>query len=75
MYRTSTVVISLILATSLTACGAGQNAQTRKMTQVTDVVERSVTQNGSKIKILNLLLVATETGDAVLVGTIVNQGA
>jgi hypothetical protein len=75
MYRTSTVVISLILATSLTACGAGQNAQTRKMTQVTDGVERSVTQNGSKIKILNLLLVATETGDAVLVGTIVNQGA
>jgi hypothetical protein len=71
MYRTSTVVISLILATSLTACGAGQNAQTRKMTQVTDGVERSVTQNGSKIKILNLLLVATETGDAVLV----NQGA
>ena len=75
MRRTITLISALVLATSLTACGAGQDAATRNIKQVTDGVEVTITENGSKIKILNLLLVATETGDAVLVGTIVNQGA
>ena len=74
MRRTITTITSLLIATSLTACGAGQNAATRQITKVTDGVELSITQNGSAIKIVNLLLVATETGDAVVVGTIVNQG-
>jgi hypothetical protein len=74
MRRTITTISALLLATSLTACGAGQNAATRNITQVTDGVEVKVTQNGSAIKIVNLLLVATETGDAVVVGTIINQG-
>jgi hypothetical protein len=74
MRRTTTLISVLVLAASLTGCGAGQNAATRKITQVTDGVEAAITENGSKIKIVNLLLVATETGDAVLVGTIVNQG-
>ena len=75
MRRTITVISVILLATSLTACGAGQGAATRNITQVTDGVEVTITENGSKIKILNLLLVATETGDAVVVGTIINQGA
>ena len=75
MRRTITVISALVLATSLTACGSGQDAATRNIKQVTDGVEVTITENGSKIKILNMLLVATETGDAVLVGTIVNQGA
>ena len=75
MRRTVTTITALLIATSLTACGAGQNAATRQITKVTDGVEVSITQNGSAIKIVNLLLVATETGDAVVVGTIVNQGA
>ena len=75
MRRTVTTISALLIATSLTACGAGQNAATRNITKVTDGVEKSITQNGSAIKIVNLLLVATETGDAVVVGTIVNQGA
>ena len=75
MRRTITTITALLIATSLTACGAGQNAATRQITKVTDGVEVSITQNGSAIKIVNLLLVATETGDAVVVGTIVNQGA
>lgn len=75
MRRTITLISALVLATSLTGCGAGQNAQTRLSKQVTDGVEVTISENGSKIKILNLLLVATETGDAVLIGTIVNQGA
>ena len=75
MRRTITIISALVLATSMTACGAGRGAATRNITQVTDGVEVTITENGSKIKILNMLLVATETGDAVLVGTIVNQGA
>ena len=75
MRRIFTTISALLIATTLTACGAGQNAATRTLTQVTDGVEVAITQNGSAIKIVNLLLVATENGDAVVVGTIVNQGA
>jgi len=75
MRRTITTIATLLIATSLTACGAGQSAATRNIKQVTDGVEVSITQNGSAIKIVNLLLVATESGDAVVVGTIINQGA
>ena len=74
MRRTITTITALLIATSLTACGAGQDAATRNIKQVTDGVEVNIIQNGSSIKILNLLLVATETGDAVVVGTIVNNG-
>ncbi len=75
MRRTITTLSAALIAISLSACGAGQNAATRNITQVTDGVELNITQNGSAIKIVNLLLVATETGDAVVVGTIINQGA
>ena len=74
MRRAITTISALLIATSLTACGAGQNAATRNITKVTDGAELSITQNGSAIKIVNLLLVATESGDAVVVGTIINQG-
>ena len=75
MRRAITTISALLIATSLTACGAGQNAATRNITKVTDGAELAITQNGSAIKIVNLLLVATESGDAVVVGTIINQGA
>ena len=65
-------LIAASLALTLTACGAGQNASTRQIKQVTDGVELSVKDNGVDIKILNLLLVSTSTGDAVVVGTIIN---
>ena len=68
-------LIAASLALTLTACGPGQDAPTRMIRQVTDGVELSVKDNGVDIKILNLLLVATENGDAVVVGTIVNSGA
>ena len=77
MPRTKKALTSLIaisLALTLTACGPGQDAPTRMIKQVTDGVELSLKDNGVDIEVLNLLLVATETGDAVLVGTIVNQG-
>ena len=75
MRRIFTIISALLIATTLTACGAGQNAATRNITQVTDGVDLKISQNDSVIKIVNLLLVATENGDAVVVGTIVNQGA
>jgi hypothetical protein len=65
----------LALATSLTACGSGRGAATRNITQVTDGVEKTISTNESKIKIVNFLLVATEDGSAVVVGSIINQGA
>ena len=68
MRRIFTTISAFLIATTLTACGAGQNAATRTLTQVTDGVEVAITQNGSAIKIVNLLLVATENGDAVVVG-------
>ena len=75
MRRMITTITALFIATSLTACGAGQSAATRNIKQVTDGVELSITQNESAIKVVNLLLVATEGGDAVVVGTIINEGA
>ena len=78
MPRTNKALISSLIAASLaltlTACGPGQDAPTRMIRQVTDGVELSVKDNGVDIKILNLLLVSTATGDAVVVGTIVNNG-
>jgi hypothetical protein len=64
------------LALTLTACtGAGPNAATRLIKRVTDGNEASVTTDGNNLSIANLLLVATEDGSAVLVGTIVNHAA
>ena len=64
------------LALTLTACtGAGPNAATRLIKRVTDGNEATVTTDGSDLSISNLLLVATEDGSAVLVGTIVNHAA
>lgn len=64
---------SLIAATLLllTGCGAGGNAPTRLIKQVTDGVEKNI----GDVKLLHMLLVRQSDGSAVLVGTIVNNGA
>lgn len=67
------VVISLTLGLSLTACGAGQDAATREITQVTDGVDGSITAYGSDLKVSSILLVAQPDGSAVLVGSMVNN--
>jgi hypothetical protein len=64
---------SLALALSLTSCGAGPNASTRLVKQVTDGVEANVTKDGNDLVVSNFLLVAMEDGSAVVVGTIINQ--
>lgn len=67
------VALSITLGLSLTACGAGNDAATRQITQVTDGVDGSVTSYGSDLKLTSMLLVAQTDGSAVLVGSIVNR--
>jgi hypothetical protein len=70
--KITTAITAAALALSLTSCGYGPNAATRLIKRVTDGAEATVTTNGSNLSISNLLLVATEDGSAVVVGTIVN---
>jgi hypothetical protein len=66
-------LVTAALALSLTSCaGAGPNASTRLIKRVTDGAEAIVKTDTSDLSISNLLLVATEDGSAVVVGTIVN---
>jgi len=73
MRRIFSVLVIAALAVSLSGCGAGQNAATRQVKQVTDGVEGSIITGGNNIKIVNLLVVAVGGGKAVLVGTVVNN--
>ena len=72
MRRTGIAILTLTLVLSLTACGAGLNASTREMKQVTDGVEASISNNGNLIKLLNIVVVETSDGTGVLVGTVIN---
>jgi hypothetical protein len=74
MRRIISAISIAVLALSLSGCGAGSNASTRLINQVTDGVEATVTEDGNNIRIVNLLVVAAPGGNAVLVGTIVNNG-
>jgi hypothetical protein len=73
MRRTVTALVIATLAVSLSGCGAGSNASTRQVRQVTDGVEAAITKDGNDIKIVNLLVVAAAGGNGVLVGTVVNN--
>ena len=73
MRRVLIALITSVLALTLTACGAGLNASTRQVKQVTDGVEGAITKDDNKIKIRNLLVVVTAEGAGVLVGTVIND--
>ena len=76
MRRTSIYIAStFVLAFALSGCAAGLNAETRNITRVTDGNEITIDENGSEIRVINLTLVDTGDGAAVIVGTIVNQGS
>lgn len=64
----TSLISVLVLSTLLTGCGAGQNASTRLIKQVTDGVEGQA----NEIRIRNLLVVKQEDGAGVLIGTLVN---
>ena len=67
-------ITAAALATSLTACsGAGNDAPTRMINQVTDGVEANLSSEGNLIYLRNIQVAVNETGDASLIGTIVNQ--
>jgi copper(I)-binding protein len=70
--RTLSVISIFAVTVSLTGCGAGLNAATRQISQVTDGVEANVINEQNNIRVVNLLVVATADQSAVLVGTIVN---
>ena len=72
--KITVAVTAVALATSLTACGgAGQDAPTRMIKQVTDGVEAKLASEGNLIVLRNIQVAVNEAGDASLVGTIVNQ--
>ena len=62
------MLVLTILATSLTACGSGQTAETRMIKQVTDGVEAQ----SAEIRLRNIKIVKNELSQGILVGTIVN---
>jgi hypothetical protein len=73
MKKVAMTITIASLALSLSSCaGAGPNAATRMIKQVTDGAEAKIKSNGNDIAVANMLLVATEDGSAVVVGTIVN---
>ena len=72
MRRTLSAIAIASLAVSLTGCGAGFNASSRQVTQVTDGAEASIISTENNIRVVNLLVVAAEGGTGVLVGTIVS---
>jgi len=72
------VAIGLIIIASLstlTACGAGENAAARNIKKVTDGAETEVITDTSALKLRGFLLVAQPDGSAVLVGTIINANS
>ena len=73
MRRVVTAFLIATLTISLTGCGAGLNASTRNIKQVTDGVEATVNTDGNNIKVVNLLVVETAQGAGVLVGTLINS--
>ena len=62
------LAVLLIVATTITGCGSGQNAATRTIKQVTDGVEAE----SAGIKLRNVLIVKTADAEGVLVATVVN---
>ena len=62
------ILVLTILATTLTACGSGQTAETRMIKQVTDGVEAQ----SAEIRLRNIKIVKNEVSQGILVGTLVN---
>jgi hypothetical protein len=62
------ILVLTILATTLTACGSGQTAETRMIKQVTDGVEAQ----SAEIRLRNIKIVKNELSQGILVGTLIN---
>ena len=62
------ILVLTILATTLTACGSGQTAETRMIKQVTDGVEAQ----SAEIRLRNIKIIKNDLSQGILVGTLVN---
>ena len=72
--KIASAITAAALAISLTACsGAGNNAPTRMINQVTDGVEANLSSEGNLIYLRNIYISLNAAGDATLIGTIINQ--
>ena len=72
--KIASAITAVALAISLTACsGAGNNAPTRMINQVTDGVEANLSSEGNLIYLRNIYISLNAAGDATLIGTIINQ--
>ena len=75
--RLRTIVTPFViaaLALSLTGCGAGSNASTRLIKNVTNGQEAEIVKDGNNIALRNFVLVTQPDGSAVVVGTVINRG-
>ena len=62
------VIATIAIATTVTGCASGQMAQTRLIKQVTDGVEAQ----SDEIRLRNVKVIKSSTGEGILVGTLVN---
>jgi hypothetical protein len=62
------VIATIAIATSVTGCASGQMAQTRLIKQVTDGVEAQ----SDEIRLRNVKVIKSSTGEGILIGTLVN---
>ena len=62
------IIATIAIATTVTGCGSGQMAQTRLIKQVTDGVEAQ----SEEVRLRNVKVIKTTTGQRVLIGTLVN---
>jgi hypothetical protein len=62
------VIATVAIATTVTGCASGQMAQTRLIKQVTDGVEAQ----SDEIRLRNVKVIKSATGEGILIGTLVN---
>ena len=62
------VIATIAIATMVTGCASGQMAQTRLIKQVTDGVEAQ----SDEIRLRNVKVIKSATGEGILIGTLVN---
>ena len=74
MRKLAIAIVTATLATLLTACGgAGNDAPTRMINQVTDGVDAKLDKSGNLIYLRNVQVAVNAAGDAQLIGTIINE--
>ena len=62
------VIATIAIATTVSGCASGQMAQTRLIKQVTDGVEAQ----SDEIRLRNVKVIKSATGEGILIGTLVN---